>query len=71
MENAAAGWISHEGVKDRAESDAGPGSCGPGNYVYSNANYALARILIASLSGYSNWSHAQVGTKVSEKFQAI
>jgi len=63
------GGTTHEGFKTRAESDAGPGACGPGNYVYSNANYALARILIASLSGYTNWGHAQVGAKVGEKFQ--
>jgi len=66
---SGSGGITHGEVKDRAESDAGPGSCGPGNYVYSNANYALARILIASLSGYNDWSHSQVGKKVGEKFQ--
>ncbi len=73
---------THGEVRQRAESDAGPDvfrpapgeeievNCGKGNTVYANANYALARILVASLDGYRNWNHAQIGKKVGERFQA-
>ena len=74
------GGIEYADVKRQAEEEeAGPiGNqlCGTrenpisGNNVYSNANYALARILIASLDGYRNWGDREVGKKVGERFKS-
>jgi len=68
--------ITFGALRKRVELNAGPDTCGPGDRAYSNANYALARVLVASLDGYSLWdqdddqavSDRKNGRLVGERF---